>query len=174
MVYRTRTYIAADWSGDINAVNQLHSWNDNNNLSLSFTDAHDLTQARDSSLNCSIKSSLSTRLDSSKTFVLIVGSGTKGLRSGSCHLCNSYNAHTYSCARRYNIDYRSYVDYECEMALKAASEGKMKIVILYHAATVDKSKCPDSIKGVGAHIPMRLYNNGVYTWNYLAVKNALV
>lgn len=57
MAYRTRTYIAADWSGDRDAVDQLHKWNDVH-WSLSFTDAHDLTQSSDSSLNCSIKSSL--------------------------------------------------------------------------------------------------------------------
>lgn len=28
MVYRTRTYIAADWDGDRDAVDQLHKWND--------------------------------------------------------------------------------------------------------------------------------------------------
>ena len=27
MYYRTRTYIAADWSGDYDAVEQLHKWN---------------------------------------------------------------------------------------------------------------------------------------------------
>ena len=26
-MYRTRTYIAADWDGDIDAVNALHNWN---------------------------------------------------------------------------------------------------------------------------------------------------
>ena len=72
MVYRTKTYIAADWTGDKGAVEQLHKWNDNKYLTLSFTDAHDLTQSSDSSLNCSIKSSLKKRMDVSKTFVLIV------------------------------------------------------------------------------------------------------
>lgn len=28
MAYRTRTYIAADWDGDIDAVEQLRKWND--------------------------------------------------------------------------------------------------------------------------------------------------
>ena len=50
MVYRTRTYIAADWDGDRDAVDQLHKWNDSNYWGLSFTDAHDLQQSRDSSL----------------------------------------------------------------------------------------------------------------------------
>lgn len=30
MVYRTRTYIAADWDGDRDVVEQLHKWNDSN------------------------------------------------------------------------------------------------------------------------------------------------
>ena len=42
-MYRTRTYIAADWDGDIDAVNALHNWNNGKKWSLSFTDAHDLT-----------------------------------------------------------------------------------------------------------------------------------
>ena len=29
MAYRTRTYIAADWSGDRDAVEQLRKWNKN-------------------------------------------------------------------------------------------------------------------------------------------------
>lgn len=55
MYYKTRTYIAADWSGDYDAVERLHKWNNSKYWSLSFTDAHDLMQARDNSLNCSIK-----------------------------------------------------------------------------------------------------------------------
>ena len=46
MTYRTRTYIAAEWDGDSDAVQQLHKWNDSNHFSLSFTDAHDLQQSR--------------------------------------------------------------------------------------------------------------------------------
>ena len=63
MYYRTRTYIAADWSGDYDAVEQLHKWNSSKYWSLSFTDAHDLMQARDNSLNCSIKASIRNRYE---------------------------------------------------------------------------------------------------------------
>lgn len=141
MAYRTKTYIAADWTGDKDAVDQLYKWNDSDHWSLSFTDAHDLTQARDGSLNCSIKTSLGTRLDASKTFVLIVGANTKTVRSGGCQYCNSYNSYTSSCARGYSVDYRSYIEYECD---KAVRDG-LKIVVLYNAATVDKTKCPDAV-----------------------------
>lgn len=169
MVYRTRTYIAADWDGDSDAVQQLHKWNNSNYFNLSFTDAHDLKQARDSSLNCSIKRSLADRLDASKTFVLIVGSGTNTVRSGSCQYCSSKNSWTASCARGYLVDNRSYIEYECE---KAVRDG-LNIVVLYNAATVDRSKCPEAVKYIGTHKAMCYYQNGQYYWDYQAVKSAL-
>lgn len=169
MAYRTKTYIAGDWDGDKDAIDQLHKWNDSDFWSLSFTDAHGLTQARDGSLNCSIKSSLATRLDASKTFVLIVGSTTKTVKSGSCQYCDSYNSWTGSCARGYSVDLRSYVEYECE---KASRDG-LKIVALYNAASIDKSKCPDAVKNTGTHTAMCYLKDGKYYWDYQAVKNAL-
>jgi len=173
MAYRTKTYIAADWDGDKDAVDQLHKWNDSDYWGLSFIDAHELMQARDSSLNCSIKSSLATRLDASKTFVLIVGTNTKTVRSGGCQYCSSYNSYTNRCARGYYVDYRSYIEFECD---KAIGDG-LKIVVLYNATTVDKSKCPDVIKNEGTHVAMRyLYSeNGTYywDWDYQAVKDAI-
>ena len=82
-IYRTKTYIAADWTGDQNLIRDLKSYNDSSYYKLSFSDAHDLKQASDTSLNCSIKRSLAQRMDYSKTFVLIVGNNTKNLRAGS-------------------------------------------------------------------------------------------
>ena len=111
---RTKTYIAGDWETDKNAIDQLYYWNNSSKWGLSFSDAHDLTQARDSSLNCSIKRSLAIRLDSSKTFVLVVGDNTDSLRAGGCQYCSSYNSWTRSCARGHTVDYRSYIEYECE------------------------------------------------------------
>jgi hypothetical protein len=169
MTYRTRTYIAADWTGDSNAVEQLHKWNDSNHFGLSFTDAHDLTQARDNSLNCSIKASLAGRLDASKTFILIVGNNTKTVRSGSCQYCTSLNSWTRSCARGHNVDSRSYIEFECEKAVR----DNLKIVVLYNAATVDKSKCPDVIKCSGTHAAMQKMKDGTRYWDYQSVKEAL-
>ncbi len=169
MIYRTKTYIAAEWDGDKDAVQQLHKWNDGNKWSLSFTDAHKLTQARDSSLNCSIKSSLATRFNESKNFILIVGSNTKIARSGSCRYCDSYQSSTFSCKRGYSINFDSYIEYECKKAIKDG----LNIVVLYNAASVDKSKCPDSIKNHGTHIAMCYYEDGKYYWDYQSVKKAL-
>ena len=133
--YRTKTYIAGDWDHDKDAVDKLYQWNGSNYWSLSFTDAHDLTQANDSSLNCSIKSSLKTRLDASKRFVLIVGNSTNTVTAGSCTYCESYNSHTYSCARGHSVDYRGFIKYECDKAVEAG----IKIIVLYKAACVNKS-----------------------------------
>lgn len=169
MTYRTKTYLAAEWDGDKDAIEQLHKWKKSKYWSLTFTDAHDLTQARDSSLNCSIKSSLATRLDSSKTFVLIVGSNTKTVRNGSCQYCSSYNSWTKACSRGKSVDYRSYIEYECARAIRDG----LKIVVLYNAASVNKEKCPEIIKNVGTHKAMRYYENGTYNWDYQTVKNAL-
>ena len=136
---------------------------------LTFTDAHDLKQARDNSLNCSIKRSLDYRLNVSKTFLLIVGDNTKKLTNGSCQYCVSKNSWTKSCARGHNIDHRSYIDYECEKAVEAG----MNIIVLYKAISVDKSKCPDILKNIGSHKAMLVYNAGKYFWDYMTVKSIL-
>jgi hypothetical protein len=173
MIYRTKTYIAAEWTGDHDAVKQIHKWNDGKKWSLSFTDAHELTQARDGSLYCSIKSSLGTRLDATKTFILIVGINTKSARSGSCQYCKSNNVFNGSCAKGYSIDYRSYIEYECEKALKAALKGQMKIIVLYKAAKVNKSNCPVSLKNIGKHVAMYYIENGNTYYDYQALKDAI-
>ena len=64
-IYRTRTYISADFDHDKDAVDQLYKWNERNYWSLSFSDAHDLQVSSDNSLYCSIKSSLKYRMDGS-------------------------------------------------------------------------------------------------------------
>ena len=168
-IYRTRTYIAADWDGDRDAVDQLHKWNNSNFWELSFSDAHDLQQSRDSSLPCSIKSSLKMRMDGSKRFVLVVGNSTNSVTKGSCQYCKSYNSWTSSCARLHGIDYRSYIEYECDMAVQAGID----IVVLYNSTSVTRSKCPSIVRYEGNHVPMKRWENDLLKWNYNAVKNAL-
>ena len=53
MIYRTKTYIAGDWTGDKNAINKLYSWKDSDFYTLDFVDAHELHNSSDSSLYCS-------------------------------------------------------------------------------------------------------------------------
>lgn len=170
MAYRTKTYIAGDWTGDQNLINQLYRWSNSNYLTLHFTDAHDLTQARDSSLACSIKQSLAKRLDASKTFVLIVGKQTNALTKGSCQYCDSYNSWSRRCAKNHWVDYRSFIQYECE---KAVRDG-LRIVVIYNYASIQKDKCPEILRNRGTHI------NGYYKgvdgnlhWEYTKIKNAI-
>lgn len=170
MAYRTKTYLAAEWDGDRGVIRQLYKWNNNNFWSLSFTDAHGITQARDGSLNCNIKASLAKRLDSSKTFVLIVGSNTKTARNGSCQYCASYSSYSKSCNRGHSIDYKSFIQYECNKAIRDG----LKIVVLYNAATVNKTKCPEVIKNTGTHKAIHYYKHGKYYWDYNTVRNAIM
>lgn len=170
-VYRTKTYIAADWDGDKNAVDQLHKWNNSEYWGLHFVDVHEATQSSDSSLNCSIKRSLKGRMDISKMFILIVGDKTNSVRSGSCEYCDSY--YNNRCYRGYTTDFRSYVRFECDKASEAFDNGEIKIVVLYNSTSVDKTKCPEAVRNVGKHIPMVYYENGKYYWDYSAVKNAI-
>lgn len=168
MVYRTKTYIAGDWDHDKDAVDRLHKWNDSKYWSLSFTDAHDLTQANDNSLNCSIKASLKTRMDASKRFVLIVGSSTDSVTAGSCQFCGSYNSRTKACAKGKSVDYRSYIKYECDKAVEAG----IRIIVLYKGISVNKAKCPEAVKNIGIHAPMWYKKDGQYYWDYNSVKKA--
>jgi hypothetical protein len=169
MAYRTKTYIAGDWSGDQGAIEQLYKWKNGQKWVLTFTDAHELTSARDTSLNCSIKSSLKTRLDESRRFVLIVGDKTLSLGSGSCRYCPSYNSYQSRCVRGNSLDFKSYVDYECYIADRDISN----IVVLYNSTKVDRSKCPEILRYKGTHVPMLCYKEGKYDWDYYAVKKAL-
>ena len=161
-VYRTKTYIAGDWTGDNDAVQQLYKWNDSNRWGLSFHDAHEITQASDSSRNCSIKASLRKRLDISKTFVLIVGDGTKTRRAGQCSYCFDRN----ECGSSSN---KSFIEYECDKAIRDG----IKIVVLYNSHIVDKNKCPDILKYEGIHVPMCYLKEGKLCWDYQTVKKAL-
>ena len=180
--YRTCTYIAGDWTGDKDAIEQIMTWNEGNKWSLHFTDVHKLAQSYDESNNCSIKASLRKRMNISKRFVLIVGNNTKNLRSGACYLCPRYLINTYantvSCTRGGSIDNRSYVDYECEMAKLDYYSGAIDIVVLYNSVNVDKSKCPEILSSIGCHIAMMHWTEDCFgckhkNWDYDAVKKAL-
>ena len=176
-VYRTCTYIASDWENDLDAVNQLKKWNEGSKWGLNFTDVHELTQSRDTSLNCTIKSSLRTRMNYCKTFVLIVGEHTDTVTSGACFWCADYVKATIyraeHCKRGYSVDNRSYVKTECDMASSDYQNGKIKILVLYNDTKVDRNKCPLSVRWKGTHVAM-VYKgtDNQYYWDYNAVKKA--
>ena len=168
MTYRTRTYVAGDWTGDKSAIDQLFKWNNSNYWGLSFTDAHDLHQSNDKSLNCSIKRSLCQRMDASKMFVLVVGNRTNAVTAGSCQHCSHYSAYFGSCNLRHSLSLKSYIDYECE---KAVRDG-LKILVLYNGTSVSKYLCPQSVRNIGVHAPMKESKYGYALWDYQTVKSA--
>lgn len=182
MAYRTKTYLAGDWTGDADAINQLYTWNEGDKWKLHFVDAHKQRQCYDTSMPCTIKYSLSTRMNSSKVFVLIVGNNTALTRKGSCayKVCanRTYNyfAGEYQCSvigKTYSTE--SFIDYECRLAKKAYEQGMMKIVVLYNAATIDKSKCPEILKNIGTHVAMKsrsFYTNQII-YDYQRVREAI-
>ncbi len=168
--YRTRIYLAADWEHDKEVIDKLREWNNSNFWNLKFYDAHDLTQSYDNSLNCTIKSSLSDRMDASKTFVLVVGQKSKNLRSGNCYLCDWYSIHRQTCSKGFSISNKSYIEYECD---KAVRDG-LKIVVLYNYSSVDRFKCPDVVRYKGKHIAAYHWDNFMKKWNYSEIRDALM
>lgn len=178
MYYRTKTYIAGDWTGDKDAIDQIYKWNRSNYWKLDFVDAHSLTQCRDTSLFCTIKGSLRERMNASKKFILVVGKQTVSITKGGCQMCGSYNSHSLCCAREHNVDYRSYVKFECDLAIDAYDEDKIDIVVLYNSTEINKALCPKVVRDIGIHIPMRKKSWSPYgyytTWDYQAVQKAIM
>lgn len=80
----------------------------------------------------------------------------------------SYNSHTYSCARGYSTDYRSFIEFECEKAVR----DNLKIVVIYNSSYVDRSKCPEKIRYMGTHIAAK--KPYTYSWDYDSIKMAIV
>ena len=178
-VYRTCTYIAGDWTGDRDLISKLQQWNENDHLGLNFVDVHELTQSSDKSYPCSIKHSLRQRLNVTKTFVLIVGDNTDRLTKGGCQYCARYVSSWYGdpyCMSGMSIDSRSFIDFECEMALKDYKDGLLKnIVVIYNGKfSPVRDKCPESLRNIGEHIGS-IYRSldGKLHWNYQAIKNAI-
>ena len=179
---RTRTYIAGEWDGDSNAIDQLYRWNEGDKWNMHFTDAHKNKQCYDTSMPCTIKSSLSERMGRSKTFILVVGNNTNTTRKGACSYQNcdnkqfNYFSGQFSCrviGKSYSTE--SFIDYECRLAYNAWLRNEMKIVVLYNAASVNKSKCPEILRNVGTHIEMKSYNYiwQDYRYDYQKVKNVI-
>lgn len=79
MAYRNKTYVAFDGDRDIRYYYLMKAWKDNENSSFNFYDAHDLNEARDTSTEETIKAHLRQRMSNARTFVLLVGEGTRYL-----------------------------------------------------------------------------------------------
>ena len=168
MEMRNRTYFAADFDHDEDAIKHLH-WMKRQGL-IDFLDAHELQQSNDSSLACSIKKSLKYRMDNSYKFVLIVSSHTDTVSKGGCQLCGSYNSYGKYCAKGYSVDYRSFIKYECDEAVKAG----IQVVVFYKTITVDRNLCPLAVRWKGTHQKMvyQGYDGQLY-WDDSAIQQAM-
>lgn len=171
MTYRVKTYIAGEWEGDKELIDKINSWRENKHLLLRYASAHDICNARDTSLNCSIKRSLRERLEASKTFLLVVGAHTTTVTAGSCKHCSYYSGYLGVCSKGYSADMKSYIEYECNYAATHARD--MKIIVIYNYAAVDKSKCPEHVRYLGTHVPAYYWFQGEKHWNYSAILEAL-
>ena len=171
MTYRNKTYIAGDWTEDKYYIDKIYDWNNSEYWGLNFYDAHELMQSYDTSKPCNVKKSLAQRLNASKTFVLIVGKYTKDLRKGSCRWCSSYDSYHRSCHKSGNVDYRSFIDYEC---CKAVNDD-LKIIVIYNTSYVNKDRCPDLLKNIGTHISFYYVgDDGKWHLNYKKIKDAIM
>ncbi len=173
MTYRTRTYIAGDWTGDKDAIEQLYKWKNSNYWSIDFTDAHALTQSYDTSLYCSIKSSLCERLNRSKTFILVVGDATTKVTKGNCVNCRNYVPSYLGgprCKNGNSLSMKSYIEYECDKAIRDG----LKIIVLYNKTYVAKSLCPTQLKDIGIHVAMKKNVWGTISWDYESVRKAIM
>lgn len=75
---------------------------------------------------------------------------------------------TGACAKSRTVDKRSYIKFECDKAV----EEDIKIIVLYNATKIERSKCPAAVRYKGTHVKMVKYENGKYYWDYQSVKNA--
>lgn len=170
MIYRTKTYVAADFDNDFDAIDQLYNWNEMDYYQkLDFTNVHDFYNSRDDSLYCSIKKSLSTRMNECRLFILIVGSKTSSITKGNCFNCRNYNANMFGlgkhgCLNGYGLSHKSYIEFECDLAIKNG----LKILVLYNANSINKNLCPEAVKSLGVHAPMKTLGS----YNYAIVRDA--
>ena len=79
MAYRNKVFVSFDGDSDISYYRLMLAWKQSDHSSFHFYNAHDVSSARDTSTENSIKASLQTRLRDTKVFVLLVGNNTKYL-----------------------------------------------------------------------------------------------
>lgn len=153
-------YIAADWESDKDVVDLLRHWNLSPFSPISFGDVHEIKQARDTSLNCSIKESLRQRLLKANKFVLIVGENTESRAAGSCSYCKSYNSYSQRCVRGYSANFNSFIEFECNKAV----ENEMNIVVIHKFERIRMDLCPSSIARCerAVHLPLYYAMKDIY------------
>lgn len=146
MAYRNKTYVCFDGDKDIHYYYLMKAWKASDNNTFNFFDAHDLSNARDSSLELSIKRQLSERLRAAKLMVVLIGESTRYLTK--------------------------FVRWEMEQALRV--DLPLIAVNLNGFNNVDSTRCPPVIRNeLCLHIPLK---QKALEWsidNWIAIHNQL-
>lgn len=79
MAYRNKTYVCFDGDSDIRYYRLMCAWKQSDKTNFNFFDAHDINNARDTSMEATIKRKLRERLSNSKVFVVLIGEKTQYL-----------------------------------------------------------------------------------------------
>ena len=79
MAYKNKVFISFDGDTDIHYYRLMLAWKQNDKTDFNFFNAHDISQARDTSLESTIKRSLRERLLNSRIFVILIGERTRYL-----------------------------------------------------------------------------------------------
>lgn len=98
MSYGNKTYVAFA-SEDIKSYWLMTAWNKNENIDFNFYDAHDLYEARDTSLPETIKTRLRERLKNAKQVVLLGSAKAKAKGSDG----SSFLAHEIKVISEFNL-----------------------------------------------------------------------
>lgn len=79
MAYRNRVFVSFDGDTDMTYYNLMRAWKQNPNVPFSFSDAHDVNTALDTSQEETIKRRLRERIQNTKVFVSLIGRSYKYL-----------------------------------------------------------------------------------------------
>lgn len=79
MPYRSKVFVSFDGDNDIHYYRLMLAWKQSDHSNFTFSNAHDLNQARDTSQEESVKRQLSVRLQNSRVFISLIGQSTRFL-----------------------------------------------------------------------------------------------
>jgi len=105
-------------------------------------------------------------MDNCKLFIIVIGNKTNIVTKGCCYNCSLYRKYYERCEINKIQVNKSYLDFECDRAKRDYDKGYIKILVLYNASSVDRSKCPEGIRWIGKHVEMKTYGE----WDYNKVK----
>lgn len=132
-------YVCFDGDKDMSYYRLMTAWNENTRFNFNFKNAHDITQARDSSTEETIKRSLRLRLKASDILIVLVGESTRNLYK--------------------------YVRWEIEIAIELGIA--IIVVNLNKKRIYDSDRCPPILSKKSAiHISYNpaIINHAIYDW----------